>query len=36
MPNRFTVFEIGRGYLLGVGPDDLDVEQAQLLRLDRG
>lgn len=36
MPDRFTVFEIGRDYLLGVRRDDLDVEHVQLLRLDRG
>jgi hypothetical protein len=34
-PARFTVFEIGPDYVLGVRRDDLDVEHVQLLRLTR-
>jgi hypothetical protein len=34
-PPRFTVFEIGEDYLLGVRRDELDVEHVQLLRLRR-
>jgi hypothetical protein len=34
-PRRFTVFEIGDDYVLGVFRDDLDVEHVQLLRLHR-
>jgi hypothetical protein len=34
-PARFTVFEIGEDYVLGVGRDDMDVEHVQVLRLDR-
>ena len=35
-PARFTVFEIGADYLLGVFRDELDVEHVQVLRLFRG
>jgi len=34
-PSRFTVYEVGRDYVLGLRRDDLDVEHVQLLRLDR-
>ncbi|MEJ2239140.1 MAG: hypothetical protein P8X82_12650, partial [Gemmatimonadales bacterium] len=34
-PRRFTVFEIGDDYVLGVFRDDVDVEHVQLLRLHR-
>ena len=35
LPSRFRVMEIGRDYVLGVMPDDLDVEAVQVLRLHR-
>jgi hypothetical protein len=35
-PARFTVFEIGQDYVLGIRLDELDVEHVQLLRLNRG
>ncbi|NJD19447.1 MAG: hypothetical protein FIA95_09235 [Gemmatimonadetes bacterium] len=35
-PARYTVFEIGKDYVLGVRRDDLDVEHVELLRLNRG
>lgn len=31
-PPRFTVFEVGEGYLLGVRRDDFDVEHVEVLR----
>ncbi|MCJ7629441.1 MAG: hypothetical protein MUO50_13765 [Longimicrobiales bacterium] len=34
-PLRFSVFDIGSDYILGVFRDDLDIEHVQLLRLDR-
>jgi hypothetical protein len=34
-PPRFSAFDIGSDYVLGVLRDDLDVEHVQLLRLDR-
>jgi hypothetical protein len=34
-PPRFTVFEIGEDYVLGVWLDALDVEHVQMLRLHR-
>lgn len=34
-PERFTVYEIGADYILGVSRDDLDVEHVQLLALIR-
>jgi len=34
-PRRFTVFEIGDDYVLGVFRDDMDAEHVQLLRLHR-
>jgi len=34
-PTRFSVFDIGSDYVLGVFRDDLDVEHVQLLDLDR-
>lgn len=35
-PERFTVLEVGRDYVLGVRRDDLDVEQVEVLGLERG
>lgn len=35
LPSRFTVFRIGEDWILGMRPDDLDVEHIQLLRLHR-
>ncbi len=35
-PARFTVFQIGSDYILGVLRDELEVEHVQLLRLTRG
>ena len=35
LPARFTVFEVGRDYVLGRRLDELDVERVQLLRLFR-
>jgi hypothetical protein len=34
-PSRFTVYEIGADYVLGLWRDELDVEHVQLLGLDR-
>ena len=36
LPPRFTVFEIGHDYVLGVLRDNLDVEHVQVLGLSRG
>ena len=35
MPERFTVFQIGFDWVLGVGLDDLDVEHVRLYRLEK-
>lgn len=35
LPGRFTVFEIGPDYILGVQIDDMDVEHVQVLALER-
>jgi hypothetical protein len=35
LPDRFTVFEIGSDYLLGVWRDEFDVERVQLRALER-
>lgn len=35
MPPRFRLTDAGPDYVLGVGRDDMDVEQVQLFRLDR-
>jgi hypothetical protein len=34
-PSDFTVFEIGRDYLLGSWSDEVDVEHVQKLALER-
>ena len=35
MPDRFTVFQIGSDWVLGVGLDELDVEHVRLYRLEK-
>lgn len=35
-PPRFSLFEVGENYILGVARDTLQVEQVQVLRLDKG
>jgi hypothetical protein len=34
LPARFTLFQIGRDFILGVARDELDIEYVQLLRLE--
>lgn len=36
LPPRFQVFRIGPGWILGMRPDELDVQHIQLLPLSRG
>lgn len=36
LPPRFTVYRIGRDYILGLARDDLEVEQIRVLRLSKG
>jgi hypothetical protein len=35
LPARFRVFDVGDDYLLGVIPDELDVERVHLYRIER-
>lgn len=35
LPARFTPYEVGEDYMLGILVDDLDAERVQVLRLDR-
>ncbi len=35
LPGRFTVYEIGSDYILGVRRDEFRVEHPQVLRLER-